>query len=397
MKLYEEFKLWESMWDNTLTEAKADTQRLIDFAGEDLANRFINIKPKLKSPENDLYYWIKNKSVDELEQVVLKAENTQSRTSTKKDIADQGAELVCSSEHWNVYHITTFEASQKYGRDSKWCITGINNYGDRYWTSYTQQGVDFYFLITKHNYNPRGEDSKFALAIYPNNRCEVFDQQDSSIALESIPYIDEVDIPGIDLDELENSAYYCVDCDTPLSEDEYFLGPDGDILCDRCFEKSYFVCYNCDEVEYIDNAYSLPDGDKYDLVCKSCLIKLDCDFCDDCGEVFYNEDLTTNYWGDKYCKDCWQDYLTASKFGFVERFLLAVDNNSIKQFLYTENPEQEILQIINIWNLAKSQKERPLRLPPERVGNQVEIKLIEEAFMEIANAEGFKVTPDMFT
>jgi hypothetical protein len=61
MRLFEEFKLYETMWDN-LNEAKADTERLVTFAGQELADRFQAIKNKLKSPENDLYYWIKNKT-----------------------------------------------------------------------------------------------------------------------------------------------------------------------------------------------------------------------------------------------------------------------------------------------------------------------------------------------
>ena len=34
------------------------------------------IKNKLKTPENDLYYWIKNKTPDELEQTINNIENT---------------------------------------------------------------------------------------------------------------------------------------------------------------------------------------------------------------------------------------------------------------------------------------------------------------------------------
>ena len=111
-------------------ESKADEQRLIDFAGEDLARRFLKLRQRFKSPENDLYYWIKNKNTKELEQAVSNLEMVKSNTQSKKEIGDKGATLVCESEHWKVYHITTFEASQKYGRDSKWCITGVNNYGD---------------------------------------------------------------------------------------------------------------------------------------------------------------------------------------------------------------------------------------------------------------------------
>lgn len=46
--------LYETL--SSLEESKADTQRLIDFAGEDLAKRFEEIKQRLKAPENDLYY-----------------------------------------------------------------------------------------------------------------------------------------------------------------------------------------------------------------------------------------------------------------------------------------------------------------------------------------------------
>jgi hypothetical protein len=212
MFLNEEFlKLWEELSD--LNEAKADTQRLIDFAGEDLANRFLAAKNRLKAPENDLYYWIKNKTVNELEQAVTELENSKSATRAKRDIADEGAELVYESEHWKVYHITTFEASQKYGRDTRWCITGVDNYGDQYWKQYHERDkVDFYFLIKKGTYNARGTDSKFAVAIYPNNFCEVFDQQDNSISLPEIPYIDEIDYARFKGLSIVGTSYYiCVD------------------------------------------------------------------------------------------------------------------------------------------------------------------------------------------
>lgn len=202
MKLFEEFNLYETMWDS-LSEAKTDIQKLIDFAGEDLANRFVAIKNKFKSPENDLYYWIKNKTPEELEHAISELENTKTKTQTKKELSEVGAELISETEHWKVYHITTFEASQKYGRDTKWCITGVDGYGDKYWKEYTSNGVTFYFLITKSNYNSRGEDSKFALALYPQGSGEAFNQQDDKISFKDIPHIDEVSIPGYDLTTIQ--------------------------------------------------------------------------------------------------------------------------------------------------------------------------------------------------
>lgn len=185
--------VWGRSISSPLTESKADEQKLIDFAGEDLAKRFFALKPRLKSPENDLYYWLK-KDLSEFEQFISDTENTKSKTQQKKSVGD-GAKLVGENEYWKVYHITTFEASQKYGRDSKWCITGVDGYGDKYWNSYTARGIQFYFYITKGDYNPRGNDSKFAIAVYPDGEYEIYNQQDYGVTdipnapkIKDIPY-----------------------------------------------------------------------------------------------------------------------------------------------------------------------------------------------------------------
>ena len=137
--------IWEEL--SKLNEAKADTEKLIAFAGEDLANRFLAIKNRLKAPKNDLYYWINNETPEALNALVTEIENTKSTTRTKKDIADNGAELVQETEHWKAYQILTPEAAQKYGRDTEWCISGFD--GIEYWKKYIDNGVKFYFIIAK--------------------------------------------------------------------------------------------------------------------------------------------------------------------------------------------------------------------------------------------------------
>lgn len=251
MKLSEEFKLYETMW-STLTEAKADTQNLIDFAGEELANRFLNIKNKLKAPENDLYYWIKNKTPDELEQTVIDCENSKSKTQVNKELSDKGAELIQETPHWKVYHITTYEASQKYGRDTKWCITGIDGVGDKYWKQYTEAGIKFYFLISKDKYDARGRFSKFAIAKHPNTeQYELYDQQDTAVESNYIPYRDEINIPDVDL-TIEYFGHYCENCGTKLFDniydDGYLKGPDNELYCENCWDKLFFMCQLCGEI-----------------------------------------------------------------------------------------------------------------------------------------------------
>lgn len=270
MFLNEEFlKLWEEL--SELNEAKADTERLIAFAGQELADKFLSLRSKLKSPENDLYYWIKNKTPEELEAFLTEVEETKSKTQVKKDLADQGAELVCESEHWKVYHITSFEASQKYGRDTKWCITGINNWGDRYWNEYIENGIQFYFLITKGEYDPRGKYSKIAIAACEqttgNYSCEVFNQQDTHMALNSIPYIEEIKIPGIDLSKMENKIS-CFECGVEINPEEIFYGPHEECYCKDCFDNNYYRCKNCDELQYAYIAsFEDEHGDKFCFDC----------------------------------------------------------------------------------------------------------------------------------
>ena len=313
IKLYEEL--------DSLTEAKADTQKLIDFAGEDLANRFLAVKSRLKSPENDLYYWIKNKSVEELEQAVSELENTKSKNQMTKDLADQGAELICDSEHWLVYHITTFEAAQKYGRDSRWCITGINDWGDRYWNDYRSHNIEFYFFITKQNYDPRGEDSKFALAYYPDGHGEIFDQRDNQISsIEEIPYYEEIEINGFDLEDLDiqGNYYYCCCCDTELDEDSCYVDDSGDIYCETCFDERFFNCYHCNEYCSYDNGYwELPGGQ---IVCDSCFANSDYTVCPECDEVCHINDMTENIFGEEMCSDCFDDFLDTDR-GYAAIFL----------------------------------------------------------------------------
>lgn len=272
---YEFLNLYEELL--TLNEAKADTQRLIDFAGEDLANRFLVIKNRLKSPENDLYYWIKNKTPADLEAVVLSIENSKSNTQLKKDIADEGAKLISETAHWKIYHITTFEASQKYGRDSKWCITGAIGGGDKYWKDYTSAGIDFYFLITKGEYDPRGTDSKFAVAVYTEESgfdgvVEIYNQQDRLVKANKIPYHTEIEIPNVDLN---NTFQRCRGCGGRFNSDElieYNSGEHSLYYCKKCFDKYFCICFDCKRT--FMKAFIFDNG-KGEVFCTGCKKKHD--------------------------------------------------------------------------------------------------------------------------
>lgn len=140
---------------NQILESKADEQRLIDFVGEETAQKFFKLKPRIKSPQNDLYYWLKREPV-ELQDFLNDLESTKSKTQIERE-AKQGAKLLYNKNGWKIYRIDTYEAATYYGKNTKWCISG--NYpgsegqGQEYFDDYKNNGViDYYFIISPDNH-----------------------------------------------------------------------------------------------------------------------------------------------------------------------------------------------------------------------------------------------------
>lgn len=142
-------------YDLVLDESKADEQRLIDFIGEDNAKLFFKLKPRMKQPFNDLYYWIKLDDKEALIDYLNQLNNTKSKSQQVKD-AKQGAKLIYNKNGWKIYRIDTYEVAVHYGKNTKWCITG--NYpgsegqGQEYFYEYKDRGViNYYFIINPDN------------------------------------------------------------------------------------------------------------------------------------------------------------------------------------------------------------------------------------------------------
>jgi hypothetical protein len=117
------------MTDDKLMEAKADRDRFKAWAGEELFNRFIKIKDKLERPFNDMTFWTSTrapKSTKQLETIIEAEEEKVAEKETKEKLIKDGAKIIFEDDKWFVYSITTFEACQKYGAGTKWCITGKN-------------------------------------------------------------------------------------------------------------------------------------------------------------------------------------------------------------------------------------------------------------------------------
>ena len=139
----------------SINEAKEDNQKLIDHVGQEIADKFFKLKNRIKSPENDLYYWLKKEPV-ELSDFLSELENTKSKTQQRNE-DKKGAKLLYNKNGWKIYRIDTYEAATYYGKNTKWCISG--NYpgsegqGKTYFDDYKNNGViDYYFIISPDNH-----------------------------------------------------------------------------------------------------------------------------------------------------------------------------------------------------------------------------------------------------
>jgi len=183
----EKFKNW--ILNNTTQKFILDDDK--EMFANSLVKNFIFLKPRIKSPYNDFYYWMKNSTPDDLKKYVDELLKQHREKTALKDKEKDGARLVYSDNDWKVYEITNYEASAKYGKGTKWCISGSKRwangeegagYFDQY---YSQNGVRFYFFINK--------DTKYALAVYPDNSCEIFNAEDVGIPyIPNAPVIDEI-------------------------------------------------------------------------------------------------------------------------------------------------------------------------------------------------------------
>ena len=192
-----------------LLEARADKDRFSVWGGDELLQKFLKLKDRLPVPQNDMTYWTSGKNPhkpEELSLILNKLEQNIVKKSEEQKLIEQGAEKVFEDSNWLVYHITNFEACQKYGSGTQWCITGKNlsgddTYGRTHWDRYTGDGNDFYFFIEK------GSDVKYAVMINEiNGNHTIFDPRDNEI-----PYIENApEVPGLP-DVSENNPVYSED------------------------------------------------------------------------------------------------------------------------------------------------------------------------------------------
>lgn len=156
-----------------LTESKADFDKLVNWCGKDLADRFMKLRKILPSPYNDMYRWMYKYPLESFEEFIAEYEQDEEERKQSDKTAREGANLIYKDDNWSVYEILNFKASNKYGKGTKWCISGNQN-GERYWNNYVKMGDKFYFYI-----KTGGE--KYALVIHNNGSYTIWNSEDKVV------------------------------------------------------------------------------------------------------------------------------------------------------------------------------------------------------------------------
>lgn len=209
----EKFKQWLINAVQENSKSKGYSQDKIESTITDLFNWFEQNRKNLKSPQNDYYYWIKKPStqgIEELTDLTLQAESRQAQKKKEQE----GAELIYKDNDWLVYYIKNYEASCKYGANTKWCITGTkrwsNGDGKTQWDRYAQQNIKMYFFIDRKN------NTKYALALYPDKEFEIFDEEDLEISfIPNAPQIKEIGVNYWDKDDKRLLQYLFIENKLP--------------------------------------------------------------------------------------------------------------------------------------------------------------------------------------
>lgn len=138
-----------------LQEAKQDRINFENKVGKELSDKFFSLKHRLTPPQNDLYYWM-DKDISELENVLNSIEKS---IKEKDDEAREGTDLIFENDTWLILKINTHEASKKYGKGTKWCISGEGDWQSRtsryhnskeVWDDYVNNhNANIWFFINK--------------------------------------------------------------------------------------------------------------------------------------------------------------------------------------------------------------------------------------------------------
>ena len=174
---------------------------------------------------------------------------------------------------------------------------------------------------------------------------------------------------------------YCTDCGAEIEEgDEIYTLPNGDIICQNCFESDYTTCDNCLGIIPISEGVTIKDrnGDLYAIYCEDCAND-NAFYCEDCQE-YYNDDSygVYDHDGNFICSNCSDNYFTCDNCGgvyHIDDMNESNDGNYYCPDCYEEQDEGDrflhAYHDFDEWEFYKEQDEDE---PPFYIGFELEIE-----------------------
>jgi len=106
----------------------------------------------------------------------------------------------------------------------------------------------------------------------------------------------------------DNNADRCCCCDSRDDDGQYY---NDDFYCSVCFGERFDYCERCDEYEDVNGFVEVRSENIY--VCSSCAENFYFT-CDDCGEIFSNDDSILTHNSNRVCPSCLDtDYFTCDE------------------------------------------------------------------------------------
>ncbi len=156
------------------------TEEAVELAVD--AFKLLKQRQILRGVEGDISGWVK-KSFAEFQQFVQQKQEQHQQKNLQKQTVN-AADKVFENDKCLVVVPHTYEASCKYGANTKWCTA--SNQTNSHWNQYRESNVKFYYIIPKDN------SGKFAAAVYPHTeniteiKIEAYNAKDKLVDLRPI-------------------------------------------------------------------------------------------------------------------------------------------------------------------------------------------------------------------
>jgi len=105
----------------------------------------------------------------------------------------------------------------------------------------------------------------------------------------------------------------CNDCGCIIELWDGYNDPDGSLICEDCFNETYYECEHCRRVVYQDDIVEINDGEL--RVCDDCSGYYY--ECNDCGGYFTWGRMRETCTGTNVCSDCQENYYICDNCGYL--------------------------------------------------------------------------------